>query len=103
MQTNANLDEYAHTDVDREFGAGFSSDGGDHLTLADYHGIIDRWRKADDSDLNGVESWANFMSRGLNAVNAATKAAGPDGQLYCLPLAASLPRWWLAFKPIRLR
>lgn len=79
VETLSNLDEYAHTDVDREFGGGFSSDGGSHLTLPDYHGIIDRWRSAPNSALNGVESWSNFMSRGLHAVEEARQAVGSSG------------------------
>lgn len=77
--TLANLNEYSHTEVDREFGGGFSSDSGVDLTLDDYHGIIDRWRTAPDSALNGVESWEHFMSRGLSAIQDACEAVGPDG------------------------
>jgi len=79
ISTLPNLDEYAHNDVDREFGGGFSSDGGTILTPEDYNGIIDRWRCAPDSALNGVESWTHFMSRGLSAVEDSAAAVGPNG------------------------
>lgn len=80
VTTLPNLDEYAHTDIDREFGGGFSSDSGINLTLPDYQGIINRWRTAPNAELNGVESWTHFMSRGLSAVEDAVEAVGPDGQ-----------------------
>jgi len=77
--TLAELNEYAHTDVDREFGQGFSSDSGVNLTIKDYYGIMDRWRSADESSLNAVESFQHFMSRGMQAMHQAHEAVGDTG------------------------
>jgi len=79
VSTLPDLNEYAHTDVDREFGEGASSDSADALTLTDYHGILERWRDAPHGKLNGVESWAQFSSRGMNAIAAAHQAVGHGG------------------------
>jgi len=73
------LNEYEHTDVDREFGQGFSSDSGLDLTIEDYYDIMDRWRNAHESSLKNMESWQNFMSRGMHAMQQAHKALNGDG------------------------
>lgn len=77
--TLPDLNEYAHNDIDREFGGGFSSDSGLDLTIKDYYGIMDRWRNAEDSELNGAESWQHFMSRGMAAMRQAHDAVGGTG------------------------
>jgi len=73
------LNEYAHQDVDRKFGEGFASASTMELTLADYHGIMQRWSNAPEDKLTDVESWENFMGRGLSAMHQAHQAVGPDG------------------------
>lgn len=77
--TLPDLNEYTHNDVDREFGGGFSSDSGVNLTLKDYYGIMNRWRNAEESSLNDVESWQSFMSRGLQAMQYAHEAVNGHG------------------------
>jgi len=79
VRTLPELNEYAHNDVDREFGQGFSSDSGVALSFEDYLGILERWRDAPDHALNGVESWNAFMARGVQAMHQAHEAVGEDG------------------------
>jgi len=78
IQTVPELNEYSHHEVDRAFGEGKHSDGALDLTLSDYHGIMQRWRDADATDLANMESWQNFMLRGMSAVQHAHATAG-DG------------------------
>ncbi len=79
VTTLADLNEYSHTEIDHLFAHGLSSASGTDLTFSDYLTIMKRWRDAQDDSLNGAERWANFMSRGLNAVHASADAVGPDG------------------------
>ncbi len=79
VDTLPDLNEYNHNDIDAAFGEGFSSDSGMDLTLEDYHDIMDRWRKAPASKLENVESWDQFMSRGMNALQHAHDALNGDG------------------------
>ncbi len=79
VQTLPALNEYEHDKVDSLFGQGFSSASGDSLTLAEYHGILDRWRHAQSHELTEVESWDAFMQRGLSAVQHAADAVGTQG------------------------
>jgi len=79
IETLPELNEYTHTEVDRVFGQGLTSAGAEALTLSDYLGIMQRWRDADDAALDGVESWSNFMARGLSAIEQAHAAAGEEG------------------------
>lgn len=79
ITTLTDLNEYSHTDVDDLFGEGASSASGPGLTFDNYLSIMERWRDAAETELNGVESWNQFMSRGLAAVLAGADAVGPDG------------------------
>lgn len=79
VNTVPELNEYNHNDIDKLFGEGFSSDSGLDLTLKDYHDIMDRWRKAPAEKLNEVESWDDFMSRGMSALQQAHDAINGEG------------------------
>lgn len=71
------LNEYNHHHIDTHFGDGAQSDQPDSLTFQDYLATMDRWRQAGDAVPDGVESFQQFSTRGLEAVHTAIKSLEP--------------------------
>lgn len=68
LETLEALNEYDHNAIDKLYGAGVVSDGGD-LQFNQYVEIMARWRDAPPTD--EVQSWESFSMQGWNAIRAA--------------------------------
>jgi len=72
VETLEALNEYDHHAIDRLYGEGLVTDGGNDLRFNQYIEIMARWRDAPATD--EVQSWESFSMQGWNAIQAAVDA-----------------------------
>lgn len=66
---HAGLNEYDHRIIDALFSANSESDNPESMSFDTYASLMRCWRDASGAELaNGAEPWADFKSRGWNAV-----------------------------------
>lgn len=71
VETLEALNEYDHHTVDRLYGGGVDSDGG-NLQFDQYVEIMTRWRDAPATD--EMQSWESFSMKGWNAIKTTVDA-----------------------------
>jgi len=72
VETLDALNEYDHHAIDRLYGEGVVTDGGDDLRFDQYLEIMARWRDAPATD--ETQSWQSFSVQGWNAIQATVDA-----------------------------